>query len=80
MYNIGTGNELTNLELVDILCKIFQKDMDHCVKFVEDRLGHDFRYSIDSTKIRSELIWEPLYNNIEEELREYVEYYLQKGR
>jgi len=80
VYNIGSGNELTNLELVDILCKIFDKDMDDCVKFVEDRPGHDFRYSIDSTKIREDLIWEPLYNDIEKELREYVEYFLQNGR
>ena len=80
VYNIGTGNEMTNLELVDILCKIFEKDMDDCVRFVEDRLGHDFRYSIDSSKIRDELIWEPLYNDIEKELREYVEYFLNNGR
>ena len=80
VYNIGTGVEMTNLELVDILCKIFEKDMDDCVKFVEDRLGHDFRYSIDSTKLREELIWEPLYNDVEKELRDYVEYYLNNDR
>ena len=80
VYNIGSGTELSNLELVDMLCNIFDKDMDKCVKFVDDRLGHDFRYSIDSTKIREKLIWEPLYNDIEKELREYVEYYLNNAR
>jgi dTDP-glucose 4,6-dehydratase len=80
IYNIGSGIEMTNLEMVDILCNIFSKDMDDCVKFVEDRLGHDFRYSIDSTKLRDELIWEPLYNDIEGELEAYVEYYLNNDR
>ena len=80
VYNIGTGNELSNLELVDKLCKIFDKDIDNSVKFVEDRLGHDFRYSIDSSKIRENLLFEPLYNDIDKELREYVEYFLNNGR
>lgn len=80
VYNIGSGIEMTNLELVDILCKIFEKDMDHCVKFVRDRPGHDFRYAIDNSKLRKELCWDPLYNDIEKELREYVEYFLNNGR
>ena len=80
VYNIGSGTEMTNLELVDILCKIFDKDMDLCVEFVEDRLGHDFRYAIDNSKMREELCWEPLYNDIEKELEEYVEYYLNNDR
>ena len=42
--------------------------MDDCVKFVKDRLGHDFRYAIDNTKLKKELCWEPLYNDIEKEL------------
>lgn len=80
VYNIGSGNELSNLELVDMLCKIFNKDIDDCVKFVEDRLGHDFRYAIDNTKLKEELLWEPMYNNMYKELEEYVEYFLKNGR
>ena len=80
VYNIGSGIEMSNIEVVGILCKIFNKDIDECVRFVKDRPGHDFRYSIDSTKIKDELGWEPRYNNFEKELAKYVEYYLENGR
>lgn len=80
VYNIGSGNELSNLELVDMVCKIFNKDIDNCVRFVEDRLGHDFRYAINNTKLKQELLWEPMYNNMYKELEEYVEYFLKNGR
>jgi dTDP-glucose 4,6-dehydratase len=54
VYNIGSGEEFTNLE---ILSKILfhLKKSDNLLQFVDDRLGHDFRYSLDSSKIRKEL-------------------------
>ena len=75
VYNIGSGLELSNIELVDKICCILGKDLDKSVQFVTDRLGHDFRYSIDSTKIRDELLYEPLYNDFDNQLKELVNYY-----
>ncbi len=51
IYNIGGGTELTNLELTRILIRIFQKD-ESFIDYVPDRLGHDRRYSVNSSKIQ----------------------------
>ena len=64
-YNIGADNELTNLEIVKKICSILDNQYTRVtpyaelISFVEDRPGHDKRYSIDSTRIRSELGWKP---------------------
>jgi len=78
VYNIGSGLELTNIELVDKICSIMGKDLDKSAKFVEDRLGHDFRYSIDSSKIEEELLFEPLYTDFDKQLEELVKIYAEK--
>ena len=78
VYNIGSGLELSNIELVDKICTIMGKDLDESVRFVEDRLGHDFRYSIDSEKIQKELFFEPLYNDFEDQLKKLVKIYAEK--
>jgi dTDP-glucose 4,6-dehydratase len=57
IYNIGAGNEITNLELTRRLLALCGAD-DSMVEPVEDRLGHDRRYSIDSAKVRA-LGWSP---------------------
>ena len=75
VYNIGSGLELTNIELVDKICNIMGKDLDQNAIFVEDRLGHDFRYSIDCDKIRDELLYEPMYLDFDEQLQELVKEY-----
>ena len=77
VYNIGSGLEFTNIELVDKICKIMNKDLDKSAVFVEDRLGHDFRYSIDSSKIQEELFFEPLYTDFDSQLEELVKIYAQ---
>jgi dTDP-glucose 4,6-dehydratase len=59
IYNIGGGTELTNLELTQLLLDATDKDWSY-VDRVPDRLGHDLRYSVDITKIQSELGYEPL--------------------
>ena len=78
VYNIGSGFELSNIELVDKICVIMGKDLDKSVIFVEDRLGHDFRYSINSEKIRNELAFETLYNDFDDQLEELVKIYGEK--
>ena len=75
VYNIGSGIEMSNIELVDKICTILGKDLDESVRFVKDRLGHDFRYSIDCTKIREELLYEPLYTDFDEQLKLLVDCY-----
>jgi dTDP-glucose 4,6-dehydratase len=75
VYNIGSGLELSNIELVDKICTIMGKDLDKNVRFVEDRLGHDFRYSINFDKIQKELFYEPLYNDFDNQMEELVEFY-----
>ena len=59
IYNIGGGTELTNKELTQLLLDATGKDWSY-VDRVADRLGHDLRYSVDISKIRAELGYEPL--------------------
>lgn len=61
IYNIGAGNEVTNLALVHKLLKILGKP-ESLIQFVADRPGHDRRYSLDTGKIRRELGWKPVYS------------------
>ena len=63
-YNIGGGNELSNLDLVKQIIRIFHPnkeilDFNEYIDFVDDRKGHDFRYSIDYTKLKNDLGWTP---------------------
>jgi dTDP-glucose 4,6-dehydratase len=58
IYNIGGGQELSNKELAKIMLKSFGKD-ETSIEFVPDRLGHDFRYSVNINKIENELGYRP---------------------
>ena len=60
-YNISDGNELDNITIIQKILSIMDKSSD-LIEFVEDRPGHDFRYSLDSSKIRNELGWAPKIN------------------
>jgi dTDP-glucose 4,6-dehydratase len=60
-YNIGSGCEISNIDLVRKILEYFKKD-DSMIEFVPDRLGHDRRYSTDFTKINQELGWSPTHN------------------
>lgn len=72
IYNIGADNELTNSELTKRILDILGKPED-LIEYVEDRLGHDRRYSIDSSKIRK-LGWKPRHD-FEKALEETVRWY-----
>jgi dTDP-glucose 4,6-dehydratase len=56
-YNISANQEFSNLEVFQLVCNTLGKGHD-LIEFVEDRPGHDYRYSVDSTKLRS-LGWKP---------------------
>lgn len=58
IYNVGGNNEKTNLEITKILLKFLGKSED-LITFVDDRLAHDRRYAIDSSKLQKELGWNP---------------------
>ena len=58
-YNVGSNCEKTNLEVIEAICEIMNLESSSCIEFVKDRLGHDFRYAINASKIRSELSWKP---------------------
>ncbi len=75
VYNIGGGNERTNIEITKMLLSFLGKP-ESLMKFVPDRPGHDRRYAIDDTKTRRELGVVPLVP-FEEGLRETVRWYLE---
>lgn len=82
-YNIGGENERSNLELVHTLCAILdeirpRQSGSHAdqIAFVTDRPGHDARYAIDPTRMRTELGWRPSMT-VEEGLRRTVVWYLE---
>ena len=73
VYNLGGSCELKNIELVQTLLKKMGKS-ENLIEFVTDRLGHDFRYAMNISKIKSELGWEPkipFEKGIEETLNWY---------
>jgi dTDP-glucose 4,6-dehydratase len=63
VYNIGSGIRTSNLELTEMLLSMVGVDRSH-VDHVEDRLGHDYRYAVDSSKMRA-LGWTPRHNLID---------------
>jgi dTDP-glucose 4,6-dehydratase len=73
-YNISANNEVDNLTIVKKILEILDKPQD-LIKSVEDRPGHDFRYSLDSSKIRSELNWSE-NTNFDDGLKKTVDWYL----
>ena len=91
-YNIGGLTEKTNIEIATLICKIFEEiypykdnasvnksssSYKNLIAYVEDRPGHDFRYSIDTTKIENDLNWKP-DETFDSGIRKTISWYLNK--
>ena len=74
-YCVSAGNEISNIELVRMILEMEGKP-DSLIRFVDDRPGHDRRYALDATKIRSRLGWRPEHE-FRESLSLTVEWYKQ---
>ena len=81
-YNIGGFNEWKNIDLINTLIKVVDRKLERIegtsiklIKYVDDRAGHDFRYAIDSSKLKDELGWKPLVK-FEEGIEITVQWYL----
>jgi len=83
-YNIGGNSEKQNIEVVRLICDLLDemaspldsgKSRQELIRFVTDRPGHDRRYAIDASRIKSELGWEPSVT-FEEGIRQTVKWYL----
>lgn len=76
VYNIGASNEMPNIKIIQLILQHLKKS-DSLIEYVKDRLGHDRRYAIDSTKIQTELGWKPKFT-FEEAIQFTIDWYLQK--
>lgn len=84
-YNIGGHNEMSNIDVVKIICSLLEELMpnkpegvdkyEDLITYIEDRPGHDLRYAIDATKIECDLGWTP-EESFETGIRKTVEWYL----
>jgi len=75
VYNVSAGNEISNVDIAKNILSLLKKP-ESLIAFVEDRPGHDQRYSLDSTKTRSTLGWKPKFSfaeAFESTVRWYVE-------
>ena len=73
IYNIGGGRELTNLEITDLILQAMGADSS-AIEYVEDRKGHDLRYSVDWSKTKNELGYEPQVT-FEQGLAQTIQWY-----
>ena len=86
-YNIGGNNEIENIQIVKIICDMLD-DIKPCknfnsysdlIRFVDDRPGHDFRYAVDSSKLKNQLKWVPI-ETIKTGMEKTIKWYLANQR
>ncbi len=80
IYNVGANNELTNISLVKTIVNYLNKHADtaigeHLITYTADRKGHDRRYAIDSSKIKTQLGWKPRFS-FQECIEQTIRWYL----
>ena len=78
VYNVSAGNEVTNTEIVKRILELLHKP-ESLIAFVEDRPGHDTRYSLDSSRLKTELGWQPKYS-YKEALELTVKWYVENEK
>jgi dTDP-glucose 4,6-dehydratase len=78
VYNVGASSEKENIKIVKLILEKLNKP-ESSIEFVKDRLGHDRRYAIDSSKIQNELGWKPLYT-FENSITRTIEWYLENKK
>jgi len=61
VYNLGSGEERKNIEIVKTILQIINKP-ESLIEFVTDRPGHDFRYSLEAKKVKNDIAWKPSYS------------------
>ena len=84
---MGANSEISNLNLVKIICEqidrydigLKEKNSFSLVEFTKDRIGHDFRYSINTNKIRNEIGWVPKYK-LSDGIPDVINWYLKNKR
>ena len=74
VYNVGASTEMENIEIIKLILKHLQKP-ESLIVYVKDRLGHDRRYAIDSSKIQNELGWSPSYS-FEDAIIKTIDWYI----
>ena len=83
-YNVGSNNPIKNIDLIKKICKYFFKiknikyndrDFENHIEFVVDRPGHDKKYLINSSKIRKDLNWRPIYK-FDKAIHDTVRWYI----
>ena len=82
IYNIGTNNVISNLDLVKLICSICDKEIpkennsySDLIEFVDDRPGHDIRYSLNNSKLVNDLGWSPKVE-FEDGIKNTIKWYL----
>ena len=86
-YNIGGNNELRNIDIVSKICDILDKikpkkngkKYSELIEFVSDRPGHDYRYAINSEKIKTDLDWKPV-QDFERGIFQTIEWYINNSK
>ena len=73
-YLIGADGEKNNLSVVRAILKAFGRD-ENDFEHVNDRPGHDMRYAIDSSKLRTKLGWQPKYTDFAKGLSDTIDWY-----
>jgi dTDP-glucose 4,6-dehydratase len=78
VYNIGSGEEVSNIEMAKLILKYLGKESD-AIERIADRPGHDWRYALDSSKIKNQLGWKCIYQ-LDNGIRDTIRWYMAQAK